>query len=78
MEPGGITPAVTLLAGNHSTVEFTSLRYANNAGIKIVGSNNTINECLFEDLTWLGTLDFPAIELGFGETQPTFDVQLPR
>ena len=45
--------------------------YGNNAGLKVVGNNNTITECLFEDLTWLGTLDFPPIELGFGETQPT-------
>lgn len=37
----------------------------------MVGSNNTITECLFEDLTWLGTLDFPAIEIGFGDSQPT-------
>ena len=53
------------------------MRYSNTGGIKIVGSHNVITDSLFEDLTWLGSLDFPAIELGFGLTQPTTFRDLP-
>lgn len=47
------------------------MRYSNNGGLKVVGSDNLINDSLFEDLTYLPTLDFPPIELGFGLTEPT-------
>lgn len=67
----GPVPPQTLIEGNRNTVSRFHMRYSNNGGLKIVGSNNTISESLFEDLTWLGTLDFPPIELGFGSTQPT-------
>ena len=48
-------PAGTLLEGNGNTVTNFQMRYSNNGGLKIVGSNNTISESLFEDLTWLGS-----------------------
>lgn len=37
-EAGGVVPAGTLLQGNDSVVERTSLRYANNAGLKVRAS----------------------------------------
>jgi hypothetical protein len=67
----GPVPPGTLLEGDENTVSRFHMRYSNNGGLKIVGNNNSISESLFEDLTWLGTLDFPPIELGFGATQPT-------
>jgi hypothetical protein len=43
------------------------LRYANNAGLKIVGDDNVVENVLIEDVDWLGTLDFPALEVGFDQ-----------
>ena len=41
----------------------------------MVGSRNVVEEALLEDNSWLGSLDFPVIELGFGFTQPTVDAR---
>ena len=46
------------------------LRYANNAGLKIVGNDNVVENILIEDVDWLGTLDFPALEIGFAQWSP--------
>eukprot|EP01050_Picozoa_sp_SAG11_P008980 SAG11_NODE_819_length_7017_cov_3.801821_1_plen_396_part_00 len=67
----GPLPAVTTLEGNGNTVSSFHMRYAQNGGLKVVGSNNRIEESLFEDMTWLGSLDFPPIEIGFGFANPT-------
>ena len=69
-EPGP-SPARTTLEGDRSVVRRFSMRYSNNGGLKVVGSDNLIDDSLFEDLTYLPTLDFPPIELGFGSTEPT-------
>ena len=42
-----------------------------NGGLKVVGNDNRIEEALLEDMTWLASLDFPPIELGFGFANPT-------
>eukprot|EP01052_Picozoa_sp_SAG31_P009854 SAG31_NODE_527_length_14452_cov_4.274925_8_plen_156_part_00 len=47
------------------------MRYAQNGGLKVVGNNNHLSEILMEDMTWLGSLDFPPIELGFAFANPT-------
>ena len=41
------------------------------AGLKLVGNRNSVTEALLEDMTWLGSLDFPPLELGFGFANPT-------
>ena len=67
----GPFPAVTTLEGNDSVVSRFHLRYAQNGGLKIVGSRNRVEEALIEDVTWLASLDFPPLELGFGFANPT-------
>ena len=47
------------------------MRYAQNGGLKLVGNRNSVTEALLEDMTWLGSLDFPPLELGFGFANPT-------
>lgn len=71
----GPSPAVTLLAGSHSTVTRLHLRYATAAGLKIVGDNNTVRDCLLEDNGWLPSIDYSPIQLGFGSGLPTLDAQ---
>ena len=43
-----------------------SIQYSNSAGIKVVGNNNVVSELLVLDTDWLGTLDYPPVEIGFG------------
>ena len=40
--------------------------YSNTAGLKVVGSHNALSELLILDTDWLGTLDYPPLEIGFG------------
>jgi hypothetical protein len=68
--PGAI-PAQTTLQGDDGEVSELWVRYAQNGGLKIVGSRNLIRESLFEDMTWLPSLDFPPLELGFTFANPT-------
>eukprot|EP01052_Picozoa_sp_SAG31_P038991 SAG31_NODE_5316_length_2613_cov_3.281225_2_plen_472_part_00 len=69
----GPFPAMTTLEGNDSVISKFHMRYAQNGGLKIIGSRNRIEEALIEDMTWLASLDFPPIELGFGFANPTDD-----
>ena len=62
----GPPPNITLLEGNSNTVSRVSLRYSNTAGLKVVGSHNVVSEVLILDTDWLGTLDYPPLEIGFG------------
>ena len=62
----GAPPNVTLVEGNRSVVERVHVRWSNNNGLKIVGNDNLVDQCLIEDVDWLATLDFPALEIGFG------------
>ena len=58
-------PNVTLISGNRSLVENVRLRYSNIAGLVLIGSGHTVREALISDVDWLGSLDFPAIQIGF-------------
>ena len=71
----GAVPPVPTLQGNDSVVRNFSVRYSQGGGLKVVGSRNVVEEALLEDNSWLGSLDFPVIELGFGFTQPTMDAR---
>ena len=68
----GPMPNVTLLEGNKSHISDVHLRYSNNIGLKIVGNDNVIENVLIEDVDWLGTLDFPALEIGFDDIETGF------
>jgi hypothetical protein len=65
--PMGPPPNITVLHGNRSRISDLHLRWANNAGLKIVGDDNVVENVLIEDVDWLGTLDFPALEVGFDQ-----------
>ena len=71
--PGPI-PAQTVLQGDDGSLERLHMRYAQNGGLKIVGNRNVITEFLAEDMTWLGSLDFPPLMLGFGFANPTAEL----
>eukprot|EP01062_Namystynia_karyoxenos_P043886 TRINITY_DN3214_c0_g1_i2.p1 TRINITY_DN3214_c0_g1~~TRINITY_DN3214_c0_g1_i2.p1 ORF type:complete len:713 (+),score=141.68 TRINITY_DN3214_c0_g1_i2:93-2141(+) len=58
-------PNVTALFCNDCLIERVHLRYSNIAGIVVVGSRSTVREVLVEDTDWLGSLDFPPIQIGF-------------
>ena len=47
-------------------MERVHIRWSNNNGLKMVGNDNLVDNCLIEDVDWLATLDFPALEIGFG------------
>ena len=68
---GGAPPPTTLVAGNDSLVEKLHLQGSATGGVKLIGWRNTLREALVEDVCWLGSLDYPAVEIGFGEQQPT-------
>ena len=48
-----------------------SIQYSNSAGLKVIGSHNRISEILILDTDWLGTLDYPPLEIGFGADDGT-------
>ena len=62
----GPPPNITLLEGDNNSVSRLALRYSNSAGLKVVGSHNRLEELLILDTDWLGTLDYPPLEIGFG------------
>ena len=63
--PTGPPIAVTTLAGNDSSIEGLSLRHSSVTGLLMIGSRNSAREVLVENSNWFGSLDFPAIQLGF-------------
>ena len=71
--PGPI-PAQTVLEGDDGSIERLHMRYAQNGGLKIVGNRNNITEFLAEDMTWLGSMDFAPLMLGFGFANPTAEL----
>eukprot|EP01043_Picozoa_sp_COSAG02_P027513 COSAG02_NODE_1628_length_11586_cov_3.954644_5_plen_729_part_00 len=73
--PGPI-PAQTLLHGNDGSISRMHLRYAQNGGLKIVGDRNVVSEFLAEDMTWLGSMDFAPLMLGFGFANPTAELRI--
>eukprot|EP01060_Flectonema_neradi_P007945 TRINITY_DN15659_c1_g1_i2.p1 TRINITY_DN15659_c1_g1~~TRINITY_DN15659_c1_g1_i2.p1 ORF type:complete len:668 (+),score=92.58 TRINITY_DN15659_c1_g1_i2:78-2081(+) len=64
--PSGPMPNITMMHGNGNTISKISLKYSNHGGILVIGSNNTIEDALVVSTDWLGTLDFPPIQIGFG------------
>lgn len=62
----GKPPNVTLVEGNDTVVERVALRFSNVAGLLMIGSRVMVNEVLLEDFDWLGSLDFPPLQIGFG------------
>ena len=67
----GPPPNTTHFEADDSTITQLAIRYSNSAGLKIVGSNNVVKELLILDTDWLGTLDYPPLELGFAATVQT-------
>ena len=59
-------PNVTLVEGNGTLIERVSLKHSNIAGLLVIGSDVTVREVLLEDLDWVGSLDFPPLQVGFG------------
>ena len=56
-------PAVTAMHGDDNLIERVHLAHSNIAGLVVVGSRNIIRQVLVEDTNWLGSLDFPAIQV---------------
>ena len=71
----GPPPNITLLEGGHNTVTRVALRYSNTAGLKVVGSHNRLSELLILDTDWFGTLDYPPLEVGFGNECDSPDIR---
>ena len=62
---------VSTIQANYSEVLRVSIQYSNSAGLKVIGSHNRISEILILDTDWLGTLDYPPLEIGFGADDGT-------
>ena len=56
---------VTTLSGNDSLIANLHLRHSSITGLLIIGHRNTAREILIESTNWLGSLDFPAVQIGF-------------
>ena len=68
---GPTPPSGVLLAGNRSSITRLHLRSSETAGLKVVGDDNRVTDSLIEEVSFLGSLDFPALEIGFGFANPT-------
>eukprot|EP01060_Flectonema_neradi_P022524 TRINITY_DN30774_c0_g1_i1.p1 TRINITY_DN30774_c0_g1~~TRINITY_DN30774_c0_g1_i1.p1 ORF type:complete len:673 (+),score=92.48 TRINITY_DN30774_c0_g1_i1:60-2078(+) len=62
----GPMPNITMIQGDGNTISTVSLIHSNHGGMLTIGSNNTITDVLVISTDWLGTLDFPPIQIGFG------------
>eukprot|EP00040_Diaphanoeca_grandis_P043503 m.268260 g.268260 ORF g.268260 m.268260 type:complete len:753 (-) comp77793_c0_seq1:190-2448(-) len=69
--PEGDMPVVTTLIGNESMFRRVRLAHTNNGGIMVAGSRNIFTQMLIEDTNWIGSLDFPAIKIGFSIHHPS-------
>jgi hypothetical protein len=67
----GPPPNHTIFEADNSAVRNLALRHSNAAGLKVVGSNNSLSELLIERCDWLGTLDYPPLEIGFDHDKLT-------
>lgn len=61
---------MTLVEGNKTVITGLHVQYSNIHGLKIVGNDNLLDNSLIEDVDWLGTLDFPALQIGFDNVPP--------
>ena len=64
--PSGPMPNITMMHGDDNTLRKISLKYSNHGGILVIGSRNLIEDVLIVSTDWLGTLDFPPLQIGFG------------
>ena len=62
----GPMPNITMIQGDGNTISKVSLTHSNHGGILTIGSNNLIEDVLVVSTDWLGSLDFPPIQIGFG------------
>ena len=53
----------TKITGDDNTVQHCSLAYPNNLGLMVMGSHNTVENCIIHDVNWSGTLIYPALQL---------------
>jgi hypothetical protein len=53
----------TKVVGNHNTIRRCALAYTNNLGLMVMGSENTVDDCIIHDVNWYGTLIYPALQL---------------
>jgi hypothetical protein len=54
-----------MVEGAGCVVERVHLKHSNIAGLFVVGSNHTLRELLVENVDWMGSLDFPAIQVQY-------------
>ena len=71
-------PNMTRINGNYSTINRVSVRHTDMGGILVSGSHNTVNDTLVYNTNWMGTLDFPAIQVGFRDIAPRCTLYPPR
>ncbi|MCF7849811.1 MAG: right-handed parallel beta-helix repeat-containing protein [Kiritimatiellales bacterium] len=55
--------ASTYMQGDHNTVRYSYIAYANNAGLLMDGSGNLCKNCIVHDINWLGSLNYPSVRL---------------
>jgi hypothetical protein len=61
--PGKPT-VMTLVTGRNNTIRNCSLAYSNNQGLRVLGSNNRIENNIVHDICWSGNLSYTAIYAG--------------
>jgi len=54
----------TFVSGSHNVVRNCSLAYASNAGLKVRGSYNLVENNLIYDICWSGSLTYTGISIG--------------
>jgi uncharacterized lipoprotein NlpE involved in copper resistance len=65
-KPDTLRPiVVTTLSGNDSLIERLHLQHSSITGLLLLGNRNTARDILIESTNWLGSLDFPAVQIGF-------------
>jgi len=70
MPGSGYMPPVTFLGGDNNTVTRTYLRYTNNWGWYISGSNLLFEDNYIGDTNWYGSLDTLSLRIGFSPHNP--------
>jgi hypothetical protein len=54
---------VSLMEGDHNTVRRVGLAYANHGGLRLWGENNTVENCIVQDVNWPGYLGYGAVTI---------------
>ena len=67
----GPTAAVPSISGNGSVVRRLRVQHSAGGGLAIHGSHNLLDDSLFDDLDWMGTLDYSPLTVGFNAQTPT-------